>query len=171
MDHTLLLSVGYEPLKVISWKKAVTLVFLEKVEVVEEYQREVHSPSVTFRLPAVVKLNRFLRPIPRRVKFSRQNIFFRDNYTCQYCHRPHPAHQLTYDHIVPRSKGGKTSWTNVVTSCIRCNLRKGSKPLHATNFNLLKKPEEPKWLPQFSHAFPLETAPLAWRDYLAFAEG
>ena len=171
MENTLLLSAGFEPLRVISWKKAVTLTVLGKVDVLEEYGREVHSPSLTLRLPAVIKLIRYLKPVPKRVKFSRQNLFFRDGYTCQYCHRRFPMHQLTYDHIVPRSRGGKTSWTNVVTSCTRCNLRKGNKPLHSLNYRLLKRPEEPRWLPQFAALLPRDSAPDLWQNYLALARG
>ena len=74
MENTLLLSAGFEPIKVISWKKAITLVLLGKVEVLEAYQREIHSPSLTLKLPAVIKLIRYLKPIPKRVKFSRQNF-------------------------------------------------------------------------------------------------
>ena len=167
-EHTLLLATTYEPLKVISWKKAVTLVFLEKVEVVEQYRRVVRSPSLAFTLPAVVKL---LQPVPRRphrVKFSRQNLFFRDNYTCQYCLRPHPSHLLTYDHVVPRSKGGKTTWTNIVTSCINCNLKKGNRLPHAASLRLPRPPEEPRWLPTLSLAIRKESAPPIWQAYLAW---
>ena len=170
MENTLLLSAGYEPIKVISWKKAITLVLLGKVEVLEAYQREIHSPSVTLRLPAVIKLTRYLKPIPKRVKFSRQNLFSRDEFTCQYCHRSYPVNQLTYDHIIPRSKGGPTTWTNVVTSCVRCNLRKGNKPLHTLSVRLLKKPEEPRWLPQFSKLLHREASHPIWQDYLAYAK-
>jgi 5-methylcytosine-specific restriction endonuclease McrA len=170
MENTLLLSAAFEPIRIISWKKAITLTLLGKVEVLEEYARIIHSPSLTVKLPAVIKLTRYLKPIPKKVKFSRQNLFFRDDYTCQYCHRPFPSHQLTYDHIVPRSKGGKTSWTNVVTSCIRCNLKKGNKPLQTVNFRLLKAPEEPRWLPHFTPLLPRESAPAAWLYYLALAE-
>ncbi|MCZ6472420.1 MAG: HNH endonuclease [SAR324 cluster bacterium] len=166
----MLLSAGFEPIRVISWKKAVTLVVLGKVEVLEAYQREVRSPSLTLKLPAVIKLQRYLKPIPRRVKFSRQNLFSRDNYTCQYCHRHYPAGQLTYDHIVPRSKGGKTSWTNVVTSCVRCNLKKGNKHLKSLNYKLLKEPREPRWLPQFSQILHGGNGHPAWRSYLAYAK-
>ena len=127
MEHTLLLATTYEPLKIISWKKAVILTILRKVEVVEAYERMVHSPSLSLSLPAVVRLHRTIPRRPRSVKFSRQNIFFRDRYTCQYCNRPHPSHLLTYDHVWPKSKGGKTTWDNVVTSCISCNLKKGNK--------------------------------------------
>lgn len=167
MDPSLLLSAGYEPIKIISWKKAITLVVLCKVDVLEEYPTAIHSPTVTIPLPAVVKLRRFIKPIPRKVKFSRQNLFSRDNFTCQYCRRSYPANQLTYDHIIPRSLGGSTSWTNVVTSCQRCNLKKGNKPLEKMNLKLLKKPVEPHWLPQFSQLSPDGSGPAHWRDYLA----
>lgn len=170
MEHTLLLSHGYEPLKIISWKKAVILWFLDKVEVVEEYDDVIRSPSLTLPLPAVVKLHRYVKFIPQRVKFSRQNLFVRDNYTCQYCQKSHPPSQLTYDHVVPRSYGGTTSWTNIVTACKRCNHKKGNKPLHAVNFTLARDPVEPKWLPLFSPAFQTESAPPAWRTYLQRAE-
>ena len=170
MENTLLLTAAYEPLKVIDWKRAVTMVLLEKVEVLEEYARQVHSPTLSVALPAVVKLKRLVRRAPQRVKFSRQNIFYRDNSTCQYCHKQHPSHQLTYDHIVPRSRGGKTCWTNIVTSCIRCNLRKGSKSLKAVNYTLLSLPREPSWMPAFAPQINSDTAPDLWRDYLAWSK-
>lgn len=170
MENTLLLSASYEPLTVIHWKRAIGLVLLEKVEVLEKYRRAVRSPSLTLRLPAVVRLHHYVRRGPKRVKFSRQNIFFRDDFTCQYCHRPHPPSQLTYDHIVPRSRGGTTTWTNIVTSCIRCNLRKGNKPLQSLNLALLKPPEEPRWLPSLSQMMRLESAPDMWKNYLAWGQ-
>lgn len=168
-DHTLLLATTYEPLKVISWKKAVTLLFLDKVEVIENYRRVVHSPSLQLELPAVVKLLHSVPRRPHRVKFSRQNLFFRDNYTCQYCMKPHPSHMLTYDHVLPRSKGGKTTWTNIVTSCIPCNLKKGNRLPQAASLRLHRPPEEPRWLPTLSLAIRRESAPTVWRDYLAWA--
>ena len=170
VDSSLLLSAGYEPIKIISWKKAITLVFLGKVEVLEEYSTCVHSPTVSISLPSVVKLNRFVKPIPRRVKFSRQNVFSRDNYTCQYCRKRFPVNQLTYDHVVPRSRGGRTNWTNVVASCQKCNLRKGNKPLDTINFRLMKNPEEPRWMPQLGSIFGKESAPSSWNMYLSYGQ-
>jgi 5-methylcytosine-specific restriction endonuclease McrA len=170
MESTLLLSATYEPIKVISWKKAVVLTFLDKVDVLEEYTREVHSPTTALRLPAVVKLHRYVKNLPRRVKFSRQNLYQRDAYTCQYCHKEHPSSQLTYDHVLPRSRGGQTSWTNVVTACIRCNLKKGNKLPNQANLKLLKEPREPKWLPTFGTTFGLDGAPEPWRSYLGWFE-
>lgn len=166
MEPTLLLSASYEPIKVIPWKKAITLFFLGKVDVIEKYNKLIHSPSISVSLPAVVKLHRFVKHLPRKVKFSRQNLYHRDNYTCQYCHKSHPAHQLTYDHVVPRSRGGKTSWTNVVTACIRCNLKKGNKFLHQINLSLLHEPKEPAWLPVFSPHLVTGSAPAIWHTYL-----
>lgn len=167
MSSTLLLSATYEPIKIISWKKAIVLYFLEKVEVIENYDRQmVRSPSIQVPMPSVVKLRRFVRNLPRKVKFSRQNLYHRDNYTCQYCHKPHPSNQLTYDHIIPRSRGGGTSWTNVVTACVRCNLKKGNKLLEQINYKLLKEPLEPKWLPVFSPNLAMDRAPTMWEPYL-----
>jgi 5-methylcytosine-specific restriction endonuclease McrA len=168
-DHTLLLSTSFEPLKVVSWKKAVTLVFLSKVEVLEYYERIIRSPSLQLSLPAVVRLLHTVPRRPNRIKFSRQNLFFRDNFTCQYCQRPYPSHLLTYDHVVPRSQGGKTTWTNIVTSCIPCNLRKGNRLPHGT-MRLVRKPEEPRWLPTLSLAIRMESAPRIWQSYLAWGQ-
>ena len=169
MENTLLLSAAHEPLRIISWQKAVTLFFLGKVDILESHGQVLHSPTHTMHLPAVVKLNRYIRPYPRKVKFSRQNLYYRDNYTCQYCNRHFPTSQLTYDHVIPRSKGGKTSWTNVVTACVRCNLKKGNKLLHQLNLNLLKEPSEPNWLPVFTAHIQPDSAPPVWRNYLQTA--
>lgn len=171
MDNTLLISAGYEPLRIISWQKAVTLYFLGKVDVLESYNETLHSPTLIMNVPAVVKLNRYVRNYPRKVKFSRQNLYHRDNYTCQYCHQPLPTSQLTYDHVIPRSKGGKTNWTNVVTACLPCNLKKGNKMLHQFSLNLLKSPKEPRWLPAFAPTLKLDTAPALWRSYIALELG
>jgi 5-methylcytosine-specific restriction endonuclease McrA len=170
MESTLLLSATYEPLKIISWKKAIVLFYLGKVEVVERYNRMVHSPTTAVPLPAVVRLQRYVKGIPRRVKFSRQNLYHRDNYTCQYCHKTHPSHQLTYDHVIPRSRGGETSWSNVVTACIRCNLKKGNKLLQQVNFQLLAEPREPRWLPIFAHNLGQQSTPHVWQTYLHWNE-
>ena len=125
MEPVLLLNASFEPLRVINWKRALTLVFAGKVEVVEEYTREIHSISLAVRLPAVVRLLTLIRVRGTGVKFSRQNIYARDNYECQYCGCQPSVSELTYDHIVPRAHGGPTDWTNIVTCCITCNRRKG----------------------------------------------
>ncbi len=122
---TLLLSQSYEPIKVISWQRAITLLFLGKVEVVEEYGDAVRSVTFIIKIPSVVRLLRAFRRHHRPVKFSRVNIYARDGYACQYCGDKLGVDELTYDHVVPRSQGGRTEWTNIVTACHDCNRRKG----------------------------------------------
>src|SRR5262249_31921020 len=112
--RTLVLSQGYEPIKVIPWQRAITLLFLGKVEVLEEYGDNIHSVSLIIKVPAVVRLLRAFRRHAKPVKFSRVNIYARDCYKCQYCGKKASMHELTYDHVVPRSQGGRTEWTNIV---------------------------------------------------------
>ena len=112
--RTLLLSQSYEPIKVISWRRAFRLLTLGKVEVLEEYDQHVRTVSVIFKAPAVVRLLRAFRRHKKPVKFSRVNIYARDKYRCQYCSSEAPIAELTYDHVVPRAQGGKTTWQNIV---------------------------------------------------------
>ena len=118
--------LSYFPLSVWSWQDAVKAVFLDRVCVLSEYETLVHSPRVTMRLPSVIALKEFI-PATRRPAFTRFNVFLRDCFECQYCGKPKPTQDLTFDHVIPRSRGGRTSWDNVVTACGPCNLRKGSK--------------------------------------------
>src|SRR5450631_4394422 len=127
MDQTLLLNQGFEPIKVISWQRAITLLFLGKVEVLEEYDRDIRSVTMVIKIPAVVRLLRAFRRHARPVKFSRVNIYARDNYRCQYCGKKAPISDLTYDHVLPRSQGGLTEWTNIVSCCYLCNRKKGGR--------------------------------------------
>src|ERR1700761_5933562 len=111
--RTLLLSRGHEPIQIISWQRALTLLALEKVDVLEEYAAFVRSPSRETPVPAVVRLKKTVRRPGAIVKFSRVNIYARDGYRCQYCGEPCAPSELTYDHVVPRSRGGATSWENI----------------------------------------------------------
>ena len=118
--------LSYFPLSLWAWQDAVKAVFLDRVSVLSEYETEVRSPSVTMRLPSVIALKDYI-PSARRPAFTRFNVFLRDAFVCQYCSDRHSAHDLTFDHVVPRSRGGRTTWENVVTACGDCNLRKGSR--------------------------------------------
>lgn len=166
MESVLLLNASFEPLRVIHWKRALTLVFADKVDVVEEYSREVHSISLTLRLPAVVRLRTLVIVQPRGVKFSRQNIYARDHYTCQYCGVRPPLSALTYDHVIPRTLGGPTDWTNIVTCCLACNRRKGGKKLEHSGLHLQRLPRKPAWHPLVTITIGLRNPPESWRDYL-----
>ena len=164
--QTLLLNQGFEPIKVISWQRAITLLFLGKVEVLEEYDRDIHSVNVIIRVPAVVRLLRSFRRHARPVKFSRVNIYARDNYKCQYCGKKASISELTYDHVVPRSQGGLTEWTNIVTCCYLCNRHKGGRTPREADMHLLTQPTQPNWVPAVAIRISLRSVPDAWRDYL-----
>lgn len=166
MEKVLLLNLTYEPLKIINWKKAVTLLLLGKVEVVEEYNREIHAVSFKIKLPSVVRLLKFVKWKKVAVKFSRQNIYERDNYSCQYCGRQMPPEDLTYDHVIPKSRGGKTVWTNIVTCCVDCNRKKGGRTPEEAGMTLIRPPEQPKWVPSLKITIGYKEVPTSWKDYL-----
>ena len=115
--------LSYYPLSLWGWQDTVKAVCLERVNIVSEYDRAVHSPSFEMRLPSVVSLKSYIKPA-RHPAFTRFNLFLRDRFICQYCGS---GSDLTFDHLVPRSRGGQTTWENVVAACSPCNLRKGGK--------------------------------------------
>lgn len=167
--QTLLLSAGYEPIKVVSWQRAITLLTLGKVEVLEEYDAEIRSTTIVFKMPAVVRLLRVFRRPKRKVKFSRVNIYARDRYRCQYCGTKLPMSELTYDHVTPRAQGGRTVWENIVTACAPCNARKGNRTPAQAKMRLATKPARPTWVPVVAMRIKHRHAPEAWRDYLYWA--
>ena len=164
--RTLVLSQGFEPVKIVSWQRAITLLFLGKAEVIEEYDRDIKTTSVVIKIPAVVRLLNAFRRHKKPVKFSRINIYGRDKYTCQYCGVKHSIGDLTYDHIVPRSHGGKTTWTNIATCCKNCNRRKANRTPEQAGMRLLKTPVQPTATPVLVVAVSRESVPDAWRDYM-----
>ncbi len=166
MEQVLLLNITYEPLRIINWRRAITLLTLGKVEVLEQYDREVHSVSFSIRLPAVIRLLRFVKKPKFSVKFSRQNIYIRDNYCCQYCGRELHPDKLTWDHVIPKARGGKTEWENIVTCCMECNRKKGGKMPSEASMRLIGKPCIPEWLPTLKITLGLRVMPKSWRDYL-----
>jgi 5-methylcytosine-specific restriction endonuclease McrA len=163
---TLLLDQGYQPIKVISWQRALCMHFVGKVEVLRDYEWVVQTISTTYAAPAVVRLLRKLSSRPLHVRFSRQNAYLRDNHRCQYCGIRCGPRDLTLDHVVPRSAGGKTTWRNVVTACVACNRRKGRESPEAVGMKLRAIPTRPDWLaPRLLHVGD-ESVPEAWRDWL-----
>jgi len=164
--RTLVLSQGFEPVNIISWKQAITLLFLGKVEVIEEYDRDIKTTSLVIKIPAVVRLLSVLRRHKKPVKFSRINIYGRDKYTCQYCGTKKPISDLTYDHVVPRAQGGKTTWTNIATCCEDCNRRKANRTPLQAGMRLLKTPVQPVSMSVLVVTVSRESVPDAWRDYL-----
>ncbi|MCC7441993.1 MAG: HNH endonuclease [Bdellovibrionales bacterium] len=168
-EHALLLNASFEPLHIVSWQRALQLLFQGKVEVVEEGEREIRSVSISIRVPSVLRLIHFisLKKSKRHlVRFSRPNVFLRDHYRCQYCGQKCVRHQLTLDHIIPVVQGGRKSWENIVTSCKPCNQRKGGRTPEQASMALVKRPEEPKWLPEVSLQLGISVTPEKWKIYL-----
>lgn len=108
--------LSYYPLSLWSWQDAVKAVFLDRVSVLSEYEHEVRSPTLTMKLPSVIALREYI-PSARKPAFTRFNVFLRDHFSCQYCGDGFPTPELTFDHVIPRSRGGRTTWENVVTAC------------------------------------------------------
>src|SRR5215472_5518714 len=147
MRRTLLLTPWMDPHRIISWERAVVLVVLGKVDVLEEYDEAIRAQSLELRTPAVVRLRKSGRPTKHVVRFSRINVYTRDGFRCQYCGEKKDMHELNYDHVVPRVRGGKTVWENIVSSCYACNDRKGSRTPEEAGMTLRKKPFKPSSLP------------------------
>lgn len=145
---TLVLNANYFPLGTCSWQDAFRLVYQGKFRVDKVYQdRVIKSAHESHHVPSVIVSNTYIDHTPD-VKFSRKNVYERDNYTCQYCGNKYGRHALTFDHVIPRSKGGGTSWENIVTSCAPCNTYKGDKTPEQAGLRLLRKPKKP---PHFHH--------------------
>lgn len=141
MVGSLILNATYEPLSVVSSRRAVVLVIRGKAVVLEGRDEQWSSESATFIVPSVVKLTSYVRvPYQRTVPVTRRAVFGRDDHICQYCRGPAES----IDHVIPRSRGGQHTWDNVVAACRRCNVRKGSKLPNETDLKLLRRPEPPK---------------------------
>lgn len=166
VQDTLLLDQGYQPLRVISWQRAICMNFLGKVELVAAHERSIRTVSREFPAPAVVRLLGPHRPQQYIVRFSREGVHVRDRFTCQYCGDRPARRELTLDHVVPRHRGGPTSWENIVTACSDCNLRKGGRTPEEANMELPRSPTRPRWMPPTRAALGLDEVPCAWRDWL-----
>lgn len=156
--------LSYFPLSLWPWQEAVKASFLDRVTIVAEYDDVVHSPSMEMRLPSVVVLRDYVKPAPYPA-FTRFNLFLRDGFSCQYCGC---GGEMTFDHVIPRSKGGRTTWENVVASCGRCNLTKSNKTLRQARMSLRQKPFRPsaEKLNSIGRRFPPNYLHESWMDFL-----
>ena len=168
MDRSLLLNTSYEPLRVITWQKAVVLLVKGKVEVIASYDRRIRGVTITLELPAVLRLLRRARVARRlhQVPFSRSNIYLRDRYQCQYCGNRFSAAELTFDHVIPASQGGRKDWENIVTCCIQCNRKKGGKTPADAGLKLVRQPGRPSYLAASAITYGMSEVPSSWRDFL-----
>src|SRR5688500_12074865 len=131
--------LSYYPLSLWPWQTAVKAVFLERVDIVAQYVREVHSPTRTLQLPSVIALRQYVKP-SEHPAFTRFILFLRDRFEWQYCASPA---ELTFDHVVPRAQGGRTTWENVATACAPCNLKTGGRTPLQAHMNLNRRPYRP----------------------------
>ena len=156
--------LSYYPLSLWPWQDAVKAAWLNRVDIIAEYEEVARSPSMEIRIPSVVVLRDYVKP-QKKVAFTRFNLFLRDEFSCQYCTA---TSDLTFDHVVPRASGGVTSWENVVAACSRCNLFKGSKSVRQANMSLLKQPRQPasEQLRNMGRKFPPNYLHASWLDFL-----
>ena len=156
--------LSYYPLSLWSWQDSIKSVFLDRVSIVSYYERVIRSPSFSMKLPSVIALKTYIRP-QSNPNFTRSNVFLRDKFSCQYCGS---KNELTFDHLLPRSKGGKTDWDNVVTACSMCNVKKGGRLLHKSGMTLNQIPYQPTTedLHKNGKNFPPNFLHKSWIDYL-----
>ena len=156
--------LSYYPLSLWGWQDTIKAVFMDRVNIVSEYDTIVRSPSFDMRLPSVVSLKSYIKP-SRTPAFTRFNVFLRDRFACQYCGA---RDELTFDHVIPRSRGGLTTWENVVAACSPCNLLKGNKMPVAAGMIPAQKPFAPSIndLHRNGKLFPPNYLHESWIDYL-----
>tara|TARA_B100001094_G_C18179314_1_gene799860 strand:- start:352 stop:921 length:570 start_codon:yes stop_codon:yes gene_type:complete len=177
----LILNADYSPIGIVNWQKAMVWAFKLKnnesnIEIVEYYNDYIIGSNQNYKIPAVIKTSKYFKIHGVAVNFCRKNIFIRDNYTCQYCGVKQPYNVLTYDHVIPKSKWNiknksATCWTNIVTACVKCNLKKSNKTPKQAGMRLITKPYEPKksnkYLPVASHLITIkESIPTQWNLYI-----
>lgn len=159
--------LSYFPLSIWSWQDAVKAIFRDSVQVISEYDRVVRSPAFEMKLPSVLALREYV-PMARSPAFTRFNVFLRDAWKCQYCGDEFKTHDLTFDHVIPRSRGGRTNWQNIVAACQPCNRIKGSRLPHEVGMHPLREPEAPSLyeLQERGRGFPPNFLHESWSDFL-----
>jgi 5-methylcytosine-specific restriction endonuclease McrA len=185
-SSVLVLNRVYQPLHVTSVRRAVSLLYQGVARALDAQFRlfdfeswaalaaavndeAIHTPSRAIRVPRVIVLVAHVHPPQQRVRFSRLNVYARDESTCQYCGRRFPRSELNLDHVVPRSRGGSTSWENVVCSCVPCNLRKGGRTPDEAGLRLLRHPARPRWTTVLRNAARRATYQ-EWKPFLGLVD-
>jgi 5-methylcytosine-specific restriction endonuclease McrA len=162
----LVLDADFRPLRIEHWHKVICDHFLGKVEVVEfSRDRTIKGVSRTFPMPSVARVLRRVRRDRQAIKFSRLNIDSRDAFTCQFCGEQFPTEDLTFDHVMPRAQGGRTTWDNIVTACVPCNTLKADRTPAGAGMKLLRAPRKPRWLPAVTVEMDRRHVPEEWQAY------
>lgn len=166
----LVLDVDFRPLRIEHWQKVVCDFFLGKVEVVEHSKdRTIKGVTRDYPMPSVVRVLRRFKRDKQAIKFSRLNIYSRDAFTCQYCASQLPTEELTFDHVFPRARGGRTTWENIVTCCVGCNSSKANRTPDEAGMKLLRAPKKPRWLPAVTVEMDRRRVPEEWQPYWSAA--
>lgn len=166
MTHTLLLNSWMQPHRIVTWQTAIVMLFSGKIEILEEYDEVVRSPSMSMRIPAVARLVKAFSYTKRGIRFSRLNVLIRDDFSCQYCGKKLPIGQLNQDHLVPKRRGGKTAWENIVASCYACNTKKADRTPEEAGMRLKKRPVRPASLPLVGLVMMDGQVPEPWTHYI-----
>tara|TARA_B100001057_G_scaffold273048_1_gene273362 strand:- start:66 stop:605 length:540 start_codon:yes stop_codon:yes gene_type:complete len=158
----LVLNANYAPMTVCTAKRAISLHFLDKIDILSNYEEKINSPSVSLELPSVIKIRTYIKNNNMAVEISRKNILARDNYKCQYCGKQ--SMSLTVDHVIPKFRNGQDTWENLVAACKNCNQLKGEKTPEEAKMPLIKKPKRPNRIHYFQRLVKDKQAD--WRPYL-----
>lgn len=169
-SRVLVLSSSYEAINICSAKRALIMIFKGVAQMVEQNGRVVHSPSISIEVPEVIKLNRYIRLPYKDITFCKKNVFLRDNHTCQYCGKKVSSSDLTVDHVIPISKGGRDYWENVVTACAKCNHKKGDQLPEDIDLFPARRPKKPSSATYLHLVRHLGQKKEKWRKYLFFEE-
>ncbi len=159
--------LSYFPLSLWNWQDTIKAVFLERVNIIAEYDYNVNSASLSIKLPSVIALKKYI-PINKTIPFTRFNLFLRDKFKCQYCDTNLVASELTFDHVRSRARGGVSDWVNVVSACYKCNNKKGSLSCKEAGMFPIKHPKKPTTneLRKISKSFPPNYLHYSWNDFL-----
>jgi len=161
----LVLNASYEPLNVVTIKRAVVLLLKEKAELVEAAEQRLRAERMSIPYPLVIRLVQYVRiPSHFTLPLTRRMVLARDQYTCQYCGSQPGSAVLTLDHVIPRSRGGRKTWKNVVTACQKCNQRKDDRTPAEANMRLLRSPFQPRYI-ALALVYQLQEHDV-WRKYI-----
>ena len=159
--------LSYYPLSLWGWQETIKAVFLNRVNIIAEYDHSIRSARISIKVPSVISLKKYI-PIKKRVPFTRFNLFLRDAFQCQYCGKRFKVPELTFDHVISMSRGGVSSWENVVSACYRCNNKKGSLSCKESKMFPIKSPRKPSnnQLREIGKNFPPNYLHHTWNDFL-----
>ena len=159
--YTLKLDAAYQPLEIIEGLRGFSMVYSGRARAIENHS---HKLDALFYYPSIIVCKNYIRKRPVHLSPTRMNIYWRDNYRCQYCHKHFGTSQLTLDHVIPKSRGGGKSWQNLVTCCSRCNQKKGDKTPSEASMSLFKEPVAPSF--NIVRTKPHVVVPLSWKNYI-----